>query len=383
MHKDVISHEAQVPASTSLIKRRIGCGCAVLLGIPCGLIVLFMLFISVFSPPIPAPALKPLPPDFQKGITVESWWNGEFSSANADQTLSDIVIPTGANWVAVIVKCIQDSHTSTVIDCPTDQSTASDDDLRHVIRYAHNLGLKVMLKPHIDLHNLDNPIDGRFDINFGADEAGWSAWFASYTHFIIHYATLAEELNVEYFTVGTELGGTTGRTDQWREVIRQIREVYSGSLTYASLTYFEPLQISWWDALDAIGIDAYFAVTLTDNPTPAQMRLGWKPTVAYLDWLSHHWNKPVILTEAGYLSVDGTNVVPGDWARPGVTDPQEQADAYNALFEAFQGNDWWHGIFWWSLSTDPHQGGLDDRTYTFHNKPAEAVLRRYFGAQSP
>ncbi len=214
------------------------------------------------------------------------------------------------------------------------------------------------------------------------DEAAWAAWFASYTRFITHYAALAQELGVEYFVVGTELSGTVQRTDQWRAVVRAVRAVYSGGLTYAALTYFEPLKIAWWDDLDAIGIDAYFSVTLTNRPTLAQMRLGWLPTTTYLGWLAGHWHKPLILTEVGYLSVDATNIFPGNWSMGGATDLQEQAESYEALFLAFQGKPWWRGVFWWSLSTNPNQGGAADRSYTFHDKPAEAVLRRYFGAAS-
>jgi hypothetical protein len=96
--------------------------------------------------------------------------------------------------------------------------------------------------------------------------------------------------------------------------------------------------------------------------------------------LANQWSKPIILTEVGYMSVDGTNILPGYWSLDGATDPQEQADAYQSLFEAFQDQDWWGGVFWWSLSTDPQQGGAQDRGYSFNNKPAEAVLRRYFSA---
>ncbi|MBC7812039.1 MAG: hypothetical protein H7175_12870, partial [Burkholderiales bacterium] len=182
-----------------------------------------------------------------------------------------------------------------------------------------------------------------------------------------------------YFVVGTELGSTTHRDDDWRAVIAQVRSVYAGPLTYAALTYFEPLQIAWWDELDAIGIDAYFMVTLSKNPTPEQMRFGWGPAVTYMGWLSRRWNMPIIITEVGYMSVDGTNILPGDWSLQGDIDGQEQADAYRAVFESFGGHDWWQGVFWWSLSADPAQGGPQDRGYSFHDKPAEAVLIEFFG----
>ena len=356
---------------------RLGC---ILLIIPCSVTLVFVLLISVLSPPVQA-SIPPqaFPPGFMKGISYESWWNGEFASANSDRTLEEIIVPTGADWVAVIVKCFQDTTTSTEIHCLTNDRTATDDELRHMIRHAHDLGLQVMLKPHIDLPSLTDSSGGRHRIDFGADEAAWAAWFDSYTRFITHYAELAQELDVEYFVVGTELWGTIHRAEEWRAVIEDVRAIYDGPLTYAALTYFEPMEISWWDELDAIGIDAYYALTLTKNPTIAQLRLGWTPIIAYLGWLAQHWDRPIILTEVGYLSVNGATMIPGDWSLQGELDRQEQADAYQALFEAFQGQDWWHGVFWWSLSTDPNQGGPDDWTYSFHDKPAEDVLRRYFG----
>ncbi len=358
--------------------RRLGC---FVLALPVVVVLMFLLFVTVFSPPVSAAVpLSPLPAGFQKGISFFSNRRGEFSSLPSDQTLSQIVVPSGANWVAVIVTCYQQNDTATEISCA--HATASDDDLRHVITQAHRLGLKVMLKPHVDPLDMPNSSNGRFNINFGADETAWTAWFASYTRFITHYAALAQELHAEYFAVGTELGDTVTHGDQWRSVIHAVRAVYSGPLTYAALTYIEPLEISWWDQLDAIGIDAYFAVTLTKNPTPAQMELGWSPTVAFLGEIAHHWNKPIILTEVGYMSVDGTNILPGDWSLAGDTDPQEQADSYQALFEAFSGHSWWKGVFWWALSTNPDQGGAADRSYSFHGKPAETVLKRFFGASS-
>lgn len=360
--------------------RRAGC---LLLVIPLVPVLLFILFITVASPPVyAAEPPQPLARNFMKGVSYVSYEWGDlpnFASAESDQTLAHVAVPSGANWLAVIVTCFQQNKTATEIDCSNDR-TATDDDLRHVIQQAHDEGLSVMLKPHLDLLDMEDASTGRFMIGFGDDEAAWAAWFASYSRMITHYAAVAEEMGAEYFTIGTELGGTTHRADEWRSVVAGVRQVYAGPITYAALTYVEPLQITWWDALDSIGIDAYFGLTLTRQPTLAQLALGWTPTVAYLDVLANQWSKPIILTEVGYMSVDGTNILPGYWSLDGATDPQEQADAYQSLFEAFQEREWWQGVFWWSLSTDPQQGGMEDRGYSFNDKPAEDVLRRFFRA---
>ncbi|MFO7322836.1 MAG: hypothetical protein DIU68_013990 [Chloroflexota bacterium] len=360
--------------------RRIGC---LIASFPCALVSLFLIFVTVLSPPAPpSRPVEPLPDDFLKGISYESVGRGAFASADSDRTLEQIILPTGANWIAVIIKCYQETRTSTEIDCQSGPLTSSDEELRHVVARAHDLGLNVMLKPHIDLNQMENSLEGRFNIGFGDDEAAWDAWFESYGEVVTHYARLAQAWGVGYFVVGTELAGTVHREDDWRNLIRQVREVYDGPLTYAALTYFEPLQIKWWDALDAIGIDAYYAISLTPNPTVEQMKLMWRPLIAYIGWLADRWAKPVIITEAGYMSVDGATVLPGDWSMQAEIDLQEQADAYRALFESFYGQPWWQGIFWWSQYTDPQRGGRYDRGYSFHGKPAADVLRQYFRGHS-
>jgi hypothetical protein len=41
---------------------------------------------------------------------------------------------------------------------------------------------------------------------------------------------------------------------------------------------------------------------------------------------------------------------------------------------------WFAGMFWWSWDTDPYDGGPCDDGYTPHDKPAEDVLRTWYGA---
>ena len=103
------------------------------MGVPYAIIGVFLLFISLISPPASPANAASLPPDFHKGITYESWWQGEFASANSDQVLSNIIQPMGANWIALIVKCQQAALTATEINCDADTS-ATDDELVHVIQ---------------------------------------------------------------------------------------------------------------------------------------------------------------------------------------------------------------------------------------------------------
>lgn len=77
--------------------------------------------------------------------------------------------------------------------------TSSDVSVRAAIQKAHELGMSVMLKPHVDL--LENHLPcgkywrGEIGQSFSASD--WSEWMASYSVMLLHYAKIAEEENVE------------------------------------------------------------------------------------------------------------------------------------------------------------------------------------------
>ena len=72
---------------------------------------------------------------------------------------------TGANWVAIVVTEYQDNKNSTDIYPIYNDSIRNDyfiyktekiEDLTKLIKYAHKIGLNVMLKPHIDLSKIND-----------------------------------------------------------------------------------------------------------------------------------------------------------------------------------------------------------------------------------
>jgi len=310
--------------------------------------------------------------DVARGIQYTSWWNGEYSSGESDLTLAQKIAPLGVNWLAPIVTGYSQTTTSTGID-RTSQRTPTDADLTHLVVTAHAQGIKVMLKPHVDL---DDPNHWRGEINMNSD-VEWGLWFSNYTAFITHYAALAQITHADMFAVGTELQGASGRAAQWRQVVAAVRAVYSGPITYAS-NHGEEVSVTWWDALDIIGVDAYYPLTTIATPTVPQLKAAWAPAVAVLATLSATYQKPVVFTEVGYQSQAGANITP--WSvTSNVLDPQEQANCYTALLEVFRDVPWWHGVFWWSATPYRNQGGPTDMDFTPINKPAGEVLRNYYG----
>lgn len=327
--------------------------------------------------PTPPPPTAVPGAAFQRGMAYVSYQRGEFGGDGSNTVLAEQIAPLGVNWLAVVVTCYQESATATTIDCGSG-ATPSDDDVTQVIHAAHALGMKVLLKPHV---NIRDSATWRGEIAPANDESAWRAWFASYTALITHYAAIAQQTGAEYFAVGTELAGTSQRAADWRAVVRQVRAAYRGPLTYAANHSGEETAIQWWDALDAIGVDAYYPLGTDDDPGIAQLTAAWQPAVARLGDLSRQWNRPVMLTEVGYQSARGANRTP--WGITGTpADAQVQADCYQSVFNAFADKPWLLGIYWWAATPLPAQGGPTDTDFTPLNKPAAAVLRaNYSGAQ--
>ena len=313
----------------------------------------------------------------QQGMSYAAWWPGLYDSPGSDRALANLEA-TGADWVALIVTWYQDTTESTTIYRA--DATPTDEDVTHAIAQAHALGLKVMLKPHVDVLYEDA---WRGEIGESFSEAQWQKWFASYRSFISYYALIASNLGVEQFCIGVELVATTHRAAEWRAVSAQVRGLYDGPITYASNHSGEEVSITWWDAVDYIGIDAYYPLTDENDPSYETLLAAWEALLPTFVGLAAQWDKPILFTEVGYRSIDGANRWPWDWQRAGDLDLQEQADCYRALLEAVWDQPWFAGIYWWAWDADPFAGGPSDLDYTPYDKPAEALLRAYYGAPAP
>ena len=305
--------------------------------------------------------------DFLKGVAYVSNSQWAYSSDASKKTLVELIKPLGVEWISVIPVCYQAKTNSINIDCPQDKYRPHDVDIERIIDFAHQIGLKVMLTPHIHLN--DPSGSWRGEIGFGNNEADWSQWFENYTSFIIHYADMAEKHQVDYFVIGSEYEMTSHREAEWRKVVAAVRNIYSGPVTY-SANYGEEAEqtVQWWDALDAIAIDAYYPLTTKNDPTVEELVEAWQPITIRLENLSRKWGRPIIFTEIGYQSKDGSNTRPWDSELSRSIDHQEQADAYAAVFEAFADKSWWNGVFWWAWDNNPVQGGMSNDDYEIHGK---------------
>ena len=194
---------------------------------------------------------------------------------------------------------------------------------------------------------------------------------------------IASELDVAFATQAT----------RWRALIARVRAVYSGPLFLAA-NAGQLRNITFWDALDAIGVDAYYGLgdatlPLTTVPSVADLVTAWAPIATDLAALAAETGKQILFTEVGYQSRPSCHVRPwgtvvhdplDDSAWLEDHDPACQANAYEALLRTFSGQSWWGGVFWWLWRGDPTAGGTGCSDFSPHGKPAEVVLRRWYGA---
>ena len=236
----------------------------------------------------------------------------------------------------------------------------------------------------------------------------WSTFFASYSDFIVHYATIAEETGVEMLSIGFEMDSSLGYVDEWNELIAQVRSGYSGPISYdCAGLWYKPLDGSRLESdptfnteefseawtpvtagdflynVDYIGVDWYPRVASTNNPTIQELERNiqniWDRLVE--DRLAIY-GKPIFFAEIDYSSTDGTTIDPltfrgANAAHP--VDEQEQADAYEALFRALQDEPSFLGMFpaGFYLTVFTDNGGFNN----IYQKPVEEVFRYWYAGK--
>ncbi|MEK7659187.1 MAG: hypothetical protein AAB338_00820 [Patescibacteria group bacterium] len=312
---------------------------------------------------------------------IESWQKGitlrlrSQPKADIDAELAEIR-QTGANYLTITPGWVTDSISSSNVDRKT--NTPSDDLLIYTIDKAHELGMKVMLKPHLDLKDYS-----RWRANI--DPLNKTLFFINYKAMLLLYAKISQAHKVEQFAIGSELfklSSNRANEHYWRDVISEIRRRYSGKLTYSAVFgggYEELNFIPFWDSLDYVGLSAYLPLANNTNPSIESLKASWAAIEKkYVIPALLKFNKPIIITEIGYKSIDGAAIKPeGNYSNR--IDLQEQADLYWAFFEFWRQRDYFGGVHFWDWWPDPNRGGIFDKDFTPQDKPAEEIIRHFFG----
>jgi hypothetical protein len=242
------------------------------------------------------------------------------------------------------------------------------------IREAHRLGLQILIKPHLAYWG--SPFGWRGEIEFDDDEA-WSRFFDGYEEWIVGLARASRDADA--FVVGTELDRTLAHEQRWRRIIARVREVTDAPLTYAA-NWSDYRNVPFWDALDVVGIQAYFP--LTDEPSPGDdvLRAGWSRLMGELREYAASQHRKVVFTELGYNRSLQAAARPWDARVDGPEAEAFQARCLRIALQAIEREPVVVGSFLWKWFPDPHPVG---RNFQLATPRLKRVIREVWSEEGP
>lgn len=248
--------------------------------------------------------------------------------------------------------------------------------LEHYANEFKKSNVKIMVKPQIWVSR--GIYTGFIEMD---SEEDWKILEKSYEKFILDYADIAQKMNVEILCIGTELEKFVAkRPEYWSQLIRKIKNIYKGKLTYAA-NWDEFKRVPFWKQLDYIGVDAYFPLSDKKTPTVSDFENGWKKHKQEIVRIQREVNKPILFTEYGYRSIDFNGKKPWESNRvTGSVNHVAQKNATQAIHNQFWKEEWFAGGFIWKwFHNHKDVGGENNNRFTPQNKPAEALIRELYG----
>ncbi len=326
--------------------------------------------------PVVAPVV---PTSWQRGASLYPFSSGEFTAPAALTSLRQLR-SLGANYVTLVVPMYQSSVQTSAVT--TGSNTPTSAALVGAIRAARALGLRVMVNFHVDIAG--SPGTWRAAIR-PADRIGW---FGSYGDAVTRYATLAQSAGATDLCLGVELDGVANdslsadNTAGWIAIVRRVRTVFHGRLTYDANWDHQAGTVRFWNYLDYIGLSGYFP--LPGNGSPASLAADWSRwDTAIVHPLATLWNKRIVFTEVGYRSVSGAHIAPYSWQSVGLPSQAEQANDWTALFAYWSRRTYFAGVQVWQWyadsNADPRSVPPAATDYAVQGKSAQDVLRSWFG----
>ena len=318
----------------------------------------------------------------------------------------ELMKKAGINWTTLNMNFCQTNFYSDKVFLDFEFSTG-ELEISEIVKRLHDNGIKILFKPC--LTSLDGSWMGlvKFpDLGGSQQIAGierndyWGRWFRSFTESSKYFSDLAERLGIDAMIVGAEYFGTEGQNEYWEKVIEEVRQRFSGPITYE----FTPASrkehdLKWFNKLDFLAYSYYPpAAPANEEPLDAARNDKAAQSPSYTveqmaDYLSSRKNKiadisksfdnmPIAFTEYGTRSAHGCVMQPFNFLWDTYYDGEEQANYMEASFRTFWEVPQWMGFFWWKWDETqyrPHyhtEPGVD-KGFTIQGKPAEEVMRRW------
>jgi hypothetical protein len=276
----------------------------------------------------------------------------------------------GATDVLVVVNAYQSDRFACDIALRPGRSP-SEATVARTLAQVQRTGMRAALMPVVRLQKR-GPHDWRGVI---APADGLDGWFESYRRFVLPLARLAQTAGAQRFIVGSELGSLEPYQDHWRALISELRDDFSGVLAY-SANWDHAHAVEFWDALDEVGLTAYFPLTAGGAPfSPESLAHAWRVPRGEIDDLRRRVGKPVLITEIGYPSQGSAADRPWDDTSSEELDLGLQQRLYRSFCDTFSETPSISGFYVWNWFGF---GGPRDLSFTPRGKPAANELAKCF-----
>jgi len=250
-----------------------------------------------------------------------------------------------------------------------------------------------------DLGTFESPNFDSLEAFLQARSAAQRAWALAVTGAVVTGTASLDSMNRRRALVEQE----------WRALIREVRKVYGGRLTYAA-NHDQYVEVQFWEDLDVLGINAYFPLReglLREAPVKEALA----PTAALEETLEAGWSEvleeiaafrdeseiesmPVVFTELGYTFRRGCTFEP--WVSLGFSvlgprdegetqlviwqdqpeDPEERVLAMRGLRRAAEevAPGMLRGLLYWKFSTKPSHREVEPFVVILGESPEDPVL---------
>ena len=314
-------------------------------------------------------ASPPLPSSFLKGVTIScQTWGIEWQTPEMEAALDELK-SLGVNSIAIhpYAQIQEDGHLFTGRG-----PTAGTSHISTPLRWARERGMSVMLVPHLAYWG--TKFLWRGEINFASVQE-WEIFFSEYENWIVRMAALAEEGHAQTFCVGLEYSFAQKDEARWRQIIAAVRKVYHGKVTYGA-NWNEYAEVKFWDALDYIGVLAYFPLTKSDDPSVAELTAAWEKRCTELERFSKQNGKPFLFTEIGYNENARAAAEPWSFKTGGFRAAEIQARCIDVALALPAKHPFIAGMYWWKWYPEiPHH---EQENYRLQTGPIKALLAKHW-----
>jgi hypothetical protein len=288
--------------------------------------------------------------------------------------LIDEIAGRGATDVLVVVNAHQSNRFASDIERRPGH-TPSAATLERTLDQVRRAGMRAALMPVVRLAERERH-EWRGVI---APADGLDAWFSAYRDFVLPLARIAASEGAHRFIVGSELSSLEVYEGQWRALIGELRRVFPGKLTY-SANWDHAAEVPFWDALDEVGLTAYFPISEHASPSASGVARAWRAPREEIAMLQASVGKPVLITEVGYASRPRAGARPWDDSGDAEPDLRVQQRLYRGFCDAFAAMPSVSGFYAWNWFGF---GGPRDAGFTPRGKPAATELAKCFAREWP